>query len=133
MSEKKAPHDEAKDGDGKTYGLVLDSREGTRPATPHTIPGLDGFFVPGVPTVVGGPGETPLAAAVEASKDPGNEVTLVVVKDKDVDGLRGEAQEHADAARNAVREIVKRARVEGIDDGEVERLNDEVAALGQEA
>lgn len=129
-----APHDSAREGDGKAYGLVLDARRDgdgnpTVPATPHTVAGLPGYYAWAAPTPVGGPGEASFEQALAASKDPGCGVTLVEVTD-DATARAAQAQ-HVEAARGAVTEL---AAIAGeIDsEAEAERVNDEAENAGSQ-
>jgi hypothetical protein len=73
-------------------GLVLEL--GGAPVTPHWLPGVPGLFVPGVPTVVGGPGEVTDQHAAELDTDPAVPLRLVEVADGEVAGLREQARRH---------------------------------------
>jgi hypothetical protein len=55
------------------------------PNTPHTVPGLPGYFYPDAPTPVGEPGELSIQAAKEFDKDPGCPLELVDIKASEID------------------------------------------------
>lgn len=89
-------------------GLVLEL--GGAPATAHWLPGVPGLFVPGVPTVIGGPGEITDTYAAELDADAGVPLKLVDVPAKDAARLRERAVEHHAANRGGILAARKHAR-----------------------
>lgn len=119
-------HDTAKPDDGKHYALIHDARPDkdgnpTVPNTPHLIPTLPGFYRPDRPTPIGGPGEVTLEQAVEASKTRGVGVTLIELKETDLEKAREGHQADVQAAREGT--------LAAHQDGESpDRVRDELAA-----
>jgi hypothetical protein len=89
-------------------GLVLEL--GGAPATPHWLPGVPGLFTPGVPTVIGGPGEVTETYAAELHADQAVPLTLVDVPAKDVPRLRKLAAENHTANRGGILATRRSAR-----------------------
>jgi len=102
------------------HGLVLSL--GGAPATPHRVDDVEGLFVPGVPTPVGGDGEVGLDAARALDADPSVPLSLVKVA-SDVDDLRERQAEARKQSRQAAAKARKHA--EG---GEVAFIRDEIDA-----
>jgi|GEM_PF-3373184 len=92
-------------------GLVLDL--GGAPATPHWIAGVHGFFTPGEPTVVGGPGEITLEQAHELDADESIPLRLVTVPAAHVAERRAAAAEHWSAARGGI--VAGRKTAQGLE------------------
>jgi hypothetical protein len=55
------------------------------PNTPHTVPGVPGYYYPDAPTPVGDTGELSLEAAKDLHKDKGCPLELVDIRAAEVD------------------------------------------------
>lgn len=100
---------------------------GNAPNTPHRVgdPPIPGYYVPGVPTPVGGPGECSVEQAKALDGDPDFPVELVQVDAAAVDELRAQATEHLDAAREGVVDA-RSSTASGL---ELEHVRDELALI----
>lgn len=70
------------------------------PTTPHTVPGVAGYYRPDIATPVGGEGELTLEAARKLAADESIELELVEL-------AAGEAKEAAELAKQTIREARK--------------------------
>lgn len=117
----------AKAAGSKRYGLKL-ALPGA-PQTPHTVPGVNGFFMPNVATPVGGPGEIPLEFARRLDADESMHLELVELTEAEAT----EARAQQDAIRQASREGVIAALRTGVEGDEQDRVASEKALIGKEA
>lgn len=108
----------------KARGLILTL--GNAPDTPHVVihggHALPGLYRPGQPTVIGGPGELPEAAAREADADPGCPLNLVDIPAGQIDGLRADHQAAVDAARGEAVTFRREAQPDGAEREQVRDL-----------
>ena len=78
------------------------------PCTPHSVPGVPGFFWPDRPTPVGGPGDpVSLERAEELAADPS--VHLEIVPVDDVDRCRADYAQWLDVSRGVLRQLAQTA------------------------
>jgi hypothetical protein len=106
----------------KRYGLRL-ALPGA-PNTPHTVPGVPGFYSPNAATPVGEEGELSFETAREVAKEEANYLELVTLTPKEAEAAVELAAETLEAARKGIAE----ARADGPEGAEVQRIKDEQAA-----
>lgn len=104
----------------KRYGLCLTL--GGAPNTPHTVPGLPGYFRPDIPTPVGGDGQMSLedAKAAAASCD-----VLELVEVEDVAKAEQVAADDLEQGRSGIQQSAR----DKLDTTEKNRLRDEANAI----
>jgi hypothetical protein len=107
---------------GKVPALKLTL--GGAPDTWHIV-GTDAYVHPTIPSPVGGDGECTLDRAKELDKDPGAEVELVYVTEKQAEDGRKARTEARDAGVSAAREARKQGKKATAE--EAERVKDEAA------
>lgn len=91
------------------------------PNTPHTVPGVPGYFYPEAPTPVGGEGELSMEAAEAFDKDKGCPLQLVDIKPSEVE----DAEELAAEAVEDGRKGIVAAQQRGFKGAEAARAKDE--------
>jgi hypothetical protein len=91
------------------------------PTTPHTVPGIPGYFYPDAPTPVGGEGELTLEAAKDLDKDKGVPLELVDIAAPDVEAAEALAVETLTQGRKGL--VV--AQRHGFKGAEASRAKDE--------
>lgn len=80
---------------------------GNAPHTWHCVQDLPGFYHPDFAVPVGGPGEAPLEAAKEASKDPGCAVKLEQISASEAEKTRGLVEEFKGLSARTVRDLTR--------------------------
>jgi hypothetical protein len=106
---------------------LVSKRQGLRlslpgaPNTPHTVPGVPGYYYPDAPTPVGGPGELPLDAAKHLDRERGCPLELVDIKPSEVEAAEELAAETVVEGRKGI--VV--AKRQGFKGAETARAEDE--------
>ena len=91
------------------------------PNTPHTVPGVPGYFYPDAPTPVGLAGEIELPAAKELAGDEGVPLELIEIKASEVEA----AEELAAKTLTEGRKGLIVAQRQGFEGAEKARAKDE--------
>jgi len=99
------------------------------PNTPHTVPGVPGYFYPDAPTPVGGPGELSLEAAKDCDRDKGCPLELIEIKPSEVEAAEELAAETLAEGRKGL--IV--AQRQGFQGAEASRAKDEHDSTKEES